>query len=520
MAKYLRIYKNNTEISGKTYTESIDKLNEILPEINYGLLSSVIILSQGMPNKFSSFSPSGRKELLEKLTKSDFMIEDLKARVLVRAETLTKQLRSIEDRLLINQTKQQTLQNTIEDLTKKLATMIKPNFDSEILKIKEELVQLQSSTAEITSSTDAIKLDIDELNKQLLEKNNAKNVELATLNENFAAKYNELTTTQTKLQTQSSVLQKEILKLKNIKDICPTCGQKIPGVHKVSTEPQEKELASLQQQIKVQSELIAGCIAKKDEYIKEINNRHDGTIKELNQQAIINKQTLKAAEETKQALQSSIITLNNKLSQLQAEQTTWDNKQAELTAEQSKKKTELTAIVGLLEELLTQQTEIKDRLTIIKKMEQLLKRDFRGFLLSNIIEYINKKAKEFSEIVFGTTELSVQLDGNALEISYYNKLIDNLSGGEKTRVDLILQLALRDMLINYLGFNSNLIVLDEISDFLDKKSCKAVMDLLTKELTTTESVFIVSHHAEALEIPIDSELKVIKTETGISTVLN
>ena len=55
-----------------------------------------------------------------------------------------------------------------------------------------------------------------------------------------------------------------------------------------------------------------------------------------------------------------------------------------------------------------------------------------------------------------------------------------------------------------------------ITDFLDKKSCQAVMQLLERELNTVESVFIISHHADELELPVDSEIKVVKNESGIS----
>ena len=91
-----------------------------------------------------------------------------------------------------------------------------------------------------------------------------------------------------------------------------------------------------------------------------------------------------------------------------------------------------------------------------------------------------------------------------------------MSGGEKQRVDLILQLAIRDLLNSYLGLSANILVLDEITDFLDKKSCQAVMQLLEKELNTVESVFIISHHPDTLGIPADSEITVIKNEHGIS----
>ena len=120
--------------------------------------------------------------------------------------------------------------------------------------------------------------------------------------------------------------------------------------------------------------------------------------------------------------------------------------------------------------------------------------------------------------MFGTDELDVRLDDNDLDITYCGKMFDNLSGGEKQRVDLILQFAIRNMLIFYLGADSNMLVLDEITDFLDKRSCDAVMSLVESELDSIDSVFIVSHHAEELELPIDSELHVVKDENGISEI--
>jgi ABC-type transport system involved in cytochrome bd biosynthesis fused ATPase/permease subunit len=68
--------------------------------------------------------------------------------------------------------------------------------------------------------------------------------------------------------------------------------------------------------------------------------------------------------------------------------------------------------------------------------------------------------------------------------------------------------------------NANILVLDEVTDFLDKKSCRAVMKLLESTLQTVESVFIVSHHAEELEIPVDSEIKIVKNGHGISGIIN
>jgi DNA repair exonuclease SbcCD ATPase subunit len=177
---------------------------------------------------------------------------------------------------------------------------------------------------------------------------------------------------------------------------------------------------------------------------------------------------------------------------------------------------EIARITNLISITSIAKDDFDQHLAVIKKMDQLTKRDFRGYLLTNIISYLDQKSKKYCETVFGTTELSLEINGNALDITYCSKAFDSLSGGEKQRVDLILQLAIRDLLNSYLNLSANILVLDEITDFLDKKSCQAVMQLLEKELNTVESVFIISHHVESLEIPVDSTVHVVKNENGIS----
>ena len=81
------------DCSGKGIRDSEKLLAQYLPDITASLLGSVIILGQGLPQKFTNNSPSGRKEVLEKLSKSDFMIEDLKSRVTSRRLELQKTIR-------------------------------------------------------------------------------------------------------------------------------------------------------------------------------------------------------------------------------------------------------------------------------------------------------------------------------------------------------------------------------------------------------------------------------------------
>ena len=86
-------------------------------------------------------------------------------------------------------------------------------------------------------------------------------------------------------------------------------------------------------------------------------------------------------------------------------------------------------------------------------------------------------------------------------------------------MDLIIQFAIRDFMCNFLQFSSNILVLDEITDALDSESCDKVLNFITTELQDIESVFIISHHSDTLEIPVDSELKIEKNEQGVSNVI-
>ena len=96
----LKIYINGEDKSGKGIRDSEKLLSEYLPDLTSSLIGSVIILGQGLPQRFSNNTPSGRKEVLEKLSKSDFMISDLKTRISERKKVLSDKLRQIEDSIL------------------------------------------------------------------------------------------------------------------------------------------------------------------------------------------------------------------------------------------------------------------------------------------------------------------------------------------------------------------------------------------------------------------------------------
>ena len=515
-SKYISITKNGVNVSGKTFTESTDKLQDLFPDITRKLIASSIIVGQGMPFRFSSQSPADRKGLLEELTKSDFMIEDIKNRVTDRLDFLNRKLREYDDSLLVNKTQLNTVTTNLTTAQNELNNAVRPDFDAEIKKVEAQMA--------------AIKKDIDNADSEIKKYTKANNDTNTLLLESVKAKAEESTeelnayntarsgfiSQKASLETQIRTLEKEIKRLKDIKDVCPYCGQKLQGVEKPHTEVHEKELKEAKDQLPEIEKQLTTFAEKHQKYLEDIKNKYDSKISSLNETITNNKKTISKYTDDFNDYSHYYELEKEKLGKLNYDKDNWDKYYANLKTKIDsllKEQADITKAITLIENA---QLDITARIENDRKIDTVIKRDFRGYLLIHIINYIDQKAKEYSDIVFGTKELKIYLDGNALDVSYCGKMLDNLSGGEKTRVDLIIQLAIRNMLQKYLNFNSNILVLDEITDFLDKQSCKAVMTLLEKELTTIESVFVISHHADELELPIDSELKIIKNEDGIS----
>ena len=514
----LKILKNGENVSGKGIRESDKKLSELLPDVTKDLVASTILIGQGMPHRFSSFSPSGRKELLEKLTKSDFMIEEIKRAVANRLEKLNIKLKEYVDDIRTKSAELRVVESNYLKHKNELDNMISPDYEEEITKLTAELVNIDKELTQVVAQ----RAELEAQRKVIYTQWEAITSEKATVRTDCDKKYytrnNELSQKKVVLTTQISMLRKEIEKLKKITDICPTCGQKLHNVERPDTTKQEAELAELLNQLTEVQELITACDIKYKEYLTDIDTSFDGEIRQQ-------KTLLSDCDMQLGFCNTQITTWSDaksyKAGQLTKLQHDRDHMQSYFEKLDKTVKEELTEVNDLKTKIQAStagQEQQQEHLAVVKQAESLLKREFRGFLLSSVIDLLNSKAKDYCEIVFETRDLEICLNGNALDITYCGKMFDSLSGGEKQRVDLILQFALRNILMQYLNFNSNIIVLDEITDFLDKKSCAAVMRLLEKELNTIESVFIISHHAETLDLPIDSEIHIIKNEQGISEV--
>lgn len=518
---FLKLFINNEDKSGKTLRESEDQLKKYLSGLTSELLGEVIIIGQGMPHKFSNNTPSGRKEILEKLSNNDIMLYDIKERVEKRLAELNNKKAELTTTKTTLETKQLLFNKQKEENEKKLEELVKSSntdFNKEIQNIEINIKELQTQQENLKKDLDS-KEDNYFLQSQVSINITEKETKEIAKEESLFKQYNDpIINELNEAKANLLILNKDITRLSSITDICPTCHQKIQGVHKPDLTEQYKERERLNKLI---TELNDKNNKQKEAYKLNYEEIKNAFKKELNKlQESLNKQKTEI-NLAKQNYNNITIDLNKKqtiLNNLKKEKEILSSKVEETTEAIKVFKKDLELIASDLLYNIKEIDNIQAHLDIVNKINTYVKRDFRGVLLSNVISYINVKSKEYAKEIFGNEDIEFTLNGNNIDIKYSNKPLDNLSGGEQQKVDLIIQFAIRSMMQEYTGFNSNIIVLDEILDNLDVKGCDQVINFITNRLSDIESVFIISHHADSLNICNDSTIKVIKNDKGVSYI--
>lgn len=514
----LKIYINDEDKSGKGIRDSEKLLEQYLPDINSSLIGSVIILGQGLPQRFTNNTPSGRKEVLETLSKSDFMIKDLKDRIIKRKDILASKLRNLEDTSLQLKTQESLNKQRLEEQENKLANLHTFNREETL----DQINNINDSISQYTEKVEALEKDTISRNAELSNIN----IQISDLANKHTAERNEVInkfsfsdTQKKKLELEATIkaLKQEIISLESVKDICPTCGQKLPNVTKIDTTVKHAELDKLKisyEEIKKQSEYEHNLMSEK---VADIDAKFDKEQEELHTKFLdINKAISNNISDTNTFNKQLTELTNNKLKL----QNILDNWQRDIDLCNDIITDMQLDISAIQEKILYNNNEIdniKEHTEVINKFYSVITRDFRGYLLSNIIRFIDSRAKQYSNYLFDNDSFEFKLDGNNISIYHADRQYENLSGGERQKVDIIVQFAIRDMLCKYLNFSSNILVLDELTDNLDSVSCDKLFNLISSNLNDVESIYIISHHSD-YALPIDNEIIVRKGEDSISYI--
>lgn len=515
----LKIIIDGEDKSGKGIRESESLLSQYLPDLSSDLIGNVILLGQGLPHKFANNTPAERKKLLEKLSRSDFMLEDIKSRLIKEESRLNSIKRDLDDKSIAYVTESNITKHSLEKVQTELDSMNQErDFDSELLDIETKLSTQQTLKDELQVKIlnyTAEKSKVDAEYKTVLSSIYAEKQEIVDEFSECSRQYYEKTA---EIKSKIQILKKEIANIESIKDICPTCGQKIPNVTKPDYSRQINEVAELKQQLDEVDTLYAKYKLDNDIKLKELTNRLSTIEQPFRDKLSKLDKDIKEAESARSTAEANILSFTSLKIKTKSEKDSFDTLKSKLSSELVCLQNQLNDTQAKILYINNENIKLNEHINVVNKFNTLIKRDFRGFLLSSIIEFINQKAKEYAEDLFGANpDFNVKLDGNNIDISYCKKPYENLSGGEKQKVDLIMQFAIRDMMSQYLDFSSNCLFLDEILDNLDMIGCTNVLNLVSHKLSDVESIFVISHHSD-LDIPYDNTIIIEKDKNGVSRI--
>ena len=474
----LKLYKEGQDISGDKLKKSEAILKEELGEIDSTLISGILILGQGLPDTFTRLKPKERKERLEILSQSSEFISELELRVAELTKSYNSKLQDNRQIISQKETELRLLRESRKRDSERLVELYKRELNSK--ELNEELDKLVEEGKGISS-----KLQEEESRKEELDK---KIREL----ENLLFSSNSMR--QNKEQERLSI-QSFIDKLKESK--CPTCGQWInsPEIINSIKEENQKKLESIEKSISICINKINYCkeeIAKLKEELarlKILPLKHN--LDEIRSRVIQIKSEIKIREESTkeqiELLSKSLEAYNRKESNIEIE---------------------LTSINRL-------SSEFEVKLDILSWLKKMNSKDFRGYLLSGVIDYINLRLSKYSKDLFGTSNLKMVLDGTKIYIDYEGRQYEGLSGGEKRIADICIQFSLRDMLKTTLGFVSNILILDEVFENIDESGVRNIIELINS-FSETSSIFVISH--SHIEMPHDRVITVIKNLDKTSSV--
>ena len=540
-------YKNEEDISARNKTDT-NKLIQNTLNINKNIFLDSIFLSQNAVTNLASLSPTARKERLEILTNTDQIIEEFKEKIKERQNQYEANCVDCRSNIDKNNGKKESLNNQIQQLQYKIEEQKQEierkkqlgdikDIEQQIDTLNENIRNNEESISAVEESIINVDNSIKEFNNKIEEYNNQYN-ELQT---KILQKQSDISSLQFDLTKQDSEKQhiqqdierikQEIEKIKN-SDTCPTCGRKYDNINEehINQLIQEKNNLIKDNTIKIQE------IEKvKDEINSKLyleNNVYEGlhlSAKEINSYITPIKEQIQIKEAEKTTTNMLKIQKNNEINEYRQKINNLQNIKEELLKVENNNIKEYEDLITqynndikILDEEINKLNEEYNKndsyVQVIKNILQLITKEFRTYLLKNSIAYLNKHLQEYSIQLFSNEKDVIKIEESDTKLNIYlgNATYESLSGGEKTRVNIALLLAQKS-LANVIGnMTCNLIILDEILGYCDSEAESNVINLITNELDSLETIYMISHK----EIPIgyDNILTIVKDKNGLSQV--
>lgn len=545
------LYKDGLDISARNKTDTNKLILSILG-ISKNLFLDSVFLSQNLSTNLASLSPTARKERLEILTNTDYMVAEFKDKL----KTVQAHYESecIQCQMDINSAsgEKNALETQYNDLQQQIQTIM---LTCDITKIQPEITQTQNLISQTNQEIEKLKESVETINQQLSNieqdiqiaidggaQNRKAKDDLEIKRQNKLNEYNSVSNQISNYKVQCDMHKKSIdnikVEIEKIRksDTCPVCGRKYDNANDGHIENAildkqenikqiEQEIQQLTSQIEqlninltdIQSQGVA--ITQEIVEISKLVDNDNAKVEQLNQQRQQFSNELSIMHQSIQTKQNMLVGYEQQLSKLQS----MVQKYETITELQNVCQNIQVKVADIDNKVLDIQVlydKSNEMVSVVKHCIQLVTKEFRTYLLKNSIDYLNVLLKQYSTELFSNEKDVIKIEGDdtKLNISLGNATYESLSGGERTRVNIALLLAQKS-LASIIGNTSyNMIILDEILGYCDSQAESNVISLITAELDELESIYMVSH--KELPIGYDTELLVVKEKSGLSRVVN
>ena len=539
------LYKNNDNISARNKTD-VDKQILGILKISKDQFLDSIYLSNDTDTSLCNLSPTARKERLENITGINDLVDKFKDKIKQKQE-------EYENKSIENKNNLEKLNGQLEILTnqnieneskmQEINEKIEKDFGEKITleDINKEIQQLDNENNNYENTVNSLKIKLNnlnnekeqiEINKQLYieneqKLNESKNAVILEIN-NLNSKINLLNKDISNYKNNIDKINKEIEEIKN-SDHCPTCGRKYENIdmtqinNKINDKDNEikdieNNINKSKNNIDINNDLIAQENIKINNINKQIedNNKEKEEINKTIQEKI---NQINDINKNKEEIENKIKINNNKKSELNTKkdkllETNYEQLKNNIQENINKNNEQILQLNTNKENTEKEYTKNNNYNLVSKNILQLVTKDFRNYLLTNSIEYLNKLLEKYSKELFINNIIKINNNDNKLNIYVDDKLYDSLSSGEKVKVKIALILAQKSLSESIGNFNCNIIILDELLAACDTTAEEIIINLILNELSNLSSLYFISH--KELQIPSDKILTIVKKEDNLS----
>lgn len=490
------LFQDGIDISEHKIPDTYKLVQKILGNLSFEVFSQLTYQSSEKLLEFLKATDTNRKKFLVKLFNLERYVEigeEIKKTVVVK-----------EKELNIRQGELQAVENFLNDtiIGEKQELRLVPSIDTSLER------DLENILVEIKSYQQQCK-EIDKNNLYIQEQQELA-FDLSIIDPEEPQIYGFLVTaTVSKLQQELYSTKEKLrdfqkdLKKVDLADTCYVCGQNIDNSQAVEmknnldlqiTETEEK-IKSLNKKLQVAEDIKEEFETAKTAYKRNLEKIK--RFEDLQQLINFNLQTEYPNYDRLLNTEKSIKTkLKDQKEAVQEaenynEEVKKRNNQIDVLTQQ---KREFLARQQIIQEDIIDQREKVSHLNILKKAFSTT--GLIAFRLESLTKELESTINEYlTELSDGQFQIIFRLDGEKLNIIVLDgpeeAPIETVSGGEFSRIQTAILLAIRNLLSKLGGTYINVLFLDEITGVLDEAGKEKLMEILLEE--DNLNVFLISH---------------------------